>query len=280
LADHDKHDDSSAGHSAGGHGATHAGGHEEHHEGAPEWLISFADNVALMMGFFVILLAMNMAKKTAGGIGGEDMMGNRKTAELDFVLSLREAFNPIDLESENPSEAALRARKREKIAEGQRSRQPEESGKGRESSAIRPTDLSTLGGTIAFEDDSSSLSDKGTQLVEKIAAKLAGQRFIIEVRGHASPSETMRNREKGMTLSNARAMAVARVLVATGIRWEQLRVVACGDNERKVGRTYDDSDRINQRVNIVPTNEVAPDAAPAAAPEGAQPGSAAAPDHG
>ena len=47
------------------HGAmmAHAtgGGHDEEHEGAPEWLISFADMVMLIMGFFVILFALNMS---------------------------------------------------------------------------------------------------------------------------------------------------------------------------------------------------------------------------
>ncbi|MCL4212087.1 MAG: hypothetical protein KJZ68_15650, partial [Phycisphaerales bacterium] len=48
-------------HKRGGHGHGHGGGgHEEGHEGAPEWLISFADMVMLMMGFFVILFALNV----------------------------------------------------------------------------------------------------------------------------------------------------------------------------------------------------------------------------
>ena len=64
MADHDEHGEHEEGHGGGSHGGGHAaGGHEEGHEGAPEWLISFADNVALMMGFFVILLAMNMGPK-------------------------------------------------------------------------------------------------------------------------------------------------------------------------------------------------------------------------
>ena len=210
------------------------------------------------MGFFLILLAMNMAKRTAGGIGGEEKMGGAAT-DMDFVVAIRQAFNPIDMDSTNPAEAALRKRIREKASEGERSRQPEDPGKGKESNAIRPTDLSTLGGTIDFDDDSTTLSSKGQKRVEEIARKLQGGRFIIEVRGHASPSETLRDVEKGVGLGFSRALAVARVLVAQGIHWEQLRISSSGDNERVVGRSYDDSDRLNQRVNVVPTNEAAPD---------------------
>ena len=67
MSDHEHEGDGEEhdSHGGGSHGAPHAA-HEEHHEGAPEWLISFADNVALMMGFFVILLAMNMGPKAKG----------------------------------------------------------------------------------------------------------------------------------------------------------------------------------------------------------------------
>src|ERR1041384_7836114 len=97
MSDHEQHDEKEhkkhASH--GGHG----GGHEEGHEGAPEWLISFADNVALMMGFFVILLAMNMAKPSMGGIGGQEKNpgGGESPAIQDFVIAMRQAFgNPVN----------------------------------------------------------------------------------------------------------------------------------------------------------------------------------------
>src|SRR4051812_10507126 len=115
MADKDHHDDkhSEEGHKPhGGHGAHGAGGggHEEAHEGAPEWLISFADNVALMMGFFVILLAMNMKEPTSGGIGGKDKNGQPpiNDALLDFQLAMRTAFNnPVSIDSTDASEQVL-----------------------------------------------------------------------------------------------------------------------------------------------------------------------------
>src|SRR5262245_35934857 len=92
-SEHTEHGKSGGGHHGGGGGGHHhhgGGGHGDgEHEGAPEWLISFADNVMLMMGLFVIMLAMNMAKETMGGIGGEEEFGGAPTAEMaDFVLPI------------------------------------------------------------------------------------------------------------------------------------------------------------------------------------------------
>src|SRR5436190_845492 len=83
----------------------------------------------------------------------------------------------------------------------------EDAGKGRTDAAIRPADFSSLGGTIEFDDDSSTISTRGQQRLQEIAAKLKGIRFAIEVRGHASPSETMHDVERGIGLSHARALA-------------------------------------------------------------------------
>jgi outer membrane protein OmpA-like peptidoglycan-associated protein len=259
MAEHDKSEEhgASGGHGGGGHGAAHGGGggHDEH-EGAPEWLISFADNVALLMGFFVILLAMNMQKPKMGGLGGEDKNPASNDVDMiDAVISIRAAFNnPVDLASDNPAEAGLRKRIRER-AEG-RSRQPGDAGENQEAQAIRPTQFSSLGGTIPFEDGSSSLTPTARGRVDALAPPLVGLRWIIEVRGHASPSETFQDPGKGLTLSYFRARTIAEALVAKGVKWQQLRLVCAGDSERKVERSYDRSaDAFNQRAEVVVTQE-------------------------
>src|SRR5688572_16054124 len=103
--DHKKKDDHGGGHKShgGGHGG---GGHGDgEHEGAPEWLISFADNVTLMMGFFVIMLAMNMGPK-GGGEGEEtgEAASSPSTSMIDLQIAIREAFNnPVNIGSKNPA---------------------------------------------------------------------------------------------------------------------------------------------------------------------------------
>ena len=251
---HEEH--GSGGHRGGGHGGGgHGGGGHEEHEGAPEWLISFADNVALLMGFFVIMLAMNMEKPKTGGLGGDNQNPSQQDMEmLDAVISIRQAFhNPVDMTSEDPNEAPLRNRIRER-AEG-RSQQAAESGESEEAQAIRPTDLTSLGGVVPFEDGEVTLTTSARKNAVALAGPLVGLRWVIEVRGHASPSEAFGDPEKSMGLSNRRAMAVAQALAAQGVSWQQIRLVACGDAERRIERSFDRAaDAINQRVDVVVTH--------------------------
>lgn len=265
MADHD-HDEHGGGKtSGGGHhsGGAHAGGgHEEGHEGAPEWLISFADNVMLIMAFFVIMLAMNMKERTTGGIGGKDQGSAENDRMIEFAIALREAFNnPVDPESADPSEAALVRFIRQKRSMQGSADSDGPPGKDREVQNPRPSDFYTQGGTVAFSERSSTLGASARETAAKIAQRLQGQRWIVEVRGHASPYETFQKPDEGMRLSYDRALAVATVLVDNGMKWEQLRLVQCGDSDRVVVRPGDRaSDTPNRRVDVIVTQEtVAPD---------------------
>jgi flagellar motor protein MotB len=283
--EHEEHGSGGGGGHGGGAAHGGGGGHEEH-EGAPEWLISFADNVALMMGFFVILLAMNMKEPTAGGIGGREKNGGAPSSSrmMELALGIREAFHS-ELDPSDPNDAELNRYKKRKT-EGGQSQQPHETGPGREHQTVIPTERSSLGGVVPFEDDSETLSASGKRRAEEIGLKLRGMRFIIEVRGHSSPSETGRNWVKGEALSHARALAVAKALAEQGVLPTQMRIAACGDNERNIARDYDrDNDRMNQRVEVIVTNDQMPDETgnrpglPTAGPPQAGAGSASGGEH-
>jgi flagellar motor protein MotB len=249
--------DESHGGGGGGHGpGGHGGEHEE--SGAPEWLISFADNVALLMGFFVILLAMNMKKPTTGGIGGVEKNPNSEMA-ADMVISIRSAFNnPVDPGSDNPAEAWLVQRMRQRQSQGE-TKTPGPDGKDKNSQAVRPSDYVRPTGYALFADGSSTLTSDGKESLKRVAEQLRGTRWIVEVRGHVSAVEANHNKEKAMDLGYARALAGARTLVIEGMRWDQLRVVACADNERATPLARDpEEQRNNQRVEVVETKEVMP----------------------
>ena len=263
--DHGGHEGGGGGHGGGpggghGPGAGHGGGeHEE--SGAPEWLISFADNVALMMGFFVILLAMNMGQKGSGTTEGESTSSRATDAEmLDFVIAVREAFNnKVDINSRDPADAPLIRRMLQRTSGEVREEGPQGESPGLQ--APRPSDYEQISASVEFDDRETVVSSAGRATLIEAAEAMRDQNWVIEVRGHVSPFETMRNPVKAMELSHQRAVAAALVLVEGGVKWDHLRLVACGDHNRIVGRTFDrQQDRANQRVEIVITNqEIGPD---------------------
>src|SRR5688572_8675449 len=221
--DHDKEESGGSHGGGGGHGPGGHGGGEHEESGAPEWLISFADNVALMMGFFVILLAMNMAKQTVGGGGEKGAHGEVPKQEqmLDFAIAVREAFNnPVDINSNAPEDAALVKRMLERAGKSE-TRDPGIKGYEQDVQAIRPSDYYAISGSVNFAENSTELAGPGKRTIAEVARKIRGLRLVIEVRGHVSSVEANRGAELSMRLSSERALQVARALAEAGVDWWQ-----------------------------------------------------------
>jgi outer membrane protein OmpA-like peptidoglycan-associated protein len=124
------------------------------------------------------------------------------------------------------------------------------------------TDVSNVSTSVNFEDGSAQFNAVARDAVVDMATRAKDQRFVVEVRGHISPSERMRSGgDRGYRLAFDRAQAVANLLATNGVKWENIRLVACADNERAVPRAYTDAEqRKNQRVEVVITKQlVAPD---------------------
>lgn len=244
------------GHGGGHGGGAHGGGSHEEHAGAPEWLISFADNVALLMGFFVILLAMNMKSKTTGGVGGTEKNPGADSQYADLLIGIREAFNnPISLDSKDPNDAPLIKRIREKKNQPAGEDNGIEGDKP-EQQAIRPTDFTNITGAVQFELNQTSVTPSGREVAVEIAKKLRGHTWIVEVRGHCSSAEAQGKPQSAMDLAYKRAAAVGVLLAEAGIPWNQLRLTAAADNERVTPTAYDSAGhRSNQRAEIIVTNE-------------------------
>lgn len=283
MADHEeKHGAEGGGHGGGGGGhkshgpGGHGGGAHEEHEGAPEWLISFADNVALMMGFFVILLAQNMKPPATGG--GGDVKNAPGVSEpspemLDWAIAMRQAFNnPVELNSTNPNDKLLVRRLQARMSESE-ARDTGLMGTEHEVRSIRPGDYFATGGSIPFERDSAALSPTARESIAKLLPELRGHDQIIHIEGNVSAAEAFGLADRGHQLSFERAKAVADALAAAGIPWSQLRTTANGDGDRVVPRAYTETGhRANQCVRITVTARGVP--AQVAAEELLTPGTA------
>lgn len=248
----------------GGHG--HGGGHEEHEEGVPEWVVSFADNALLQMGFFVILLALNM-KPASSGSGGAPVEARDDNAAsqpappssmLDGAIAIREAFNnPVNMASGDPNDLPLIRRIiQRKEGESQIDGPP---GDKQDVQSVRPSDYHRVGGVISFEEGSSRMDGEGVRTAAAVASEIKGRKSIIEIRGHASLAEAQDPTDRGIALSFERALAVTRVLRDSGLQWEQMRVVSCGIGDRiePIARSASSHGR-NQRVEVIVTDEQMP----------------------
>ncbi len=267
---HDKHDAPAHG---DGHGKQARGGHkkkhhhpnhaphEEHEEG---WIVSFADNVLLMMGFFVILLAMNMGPKATGPEteGEPGVSAGQQPSEqmLDFAIAVREAFhNPVSLDSMMDEDQPLIRRLRERSKVGETTR-PGPEGDKQNVQTVRPTDWSGKAGYVEFPDHGSELSEAAKKIVGDMAKQAAGTRWMVEVRGHSSKLESWGDVKKARQLSFDRAWAAANELFVQGVRWEQIRLVSSGDHAPVTPRARSASDhQSNQRAEILIMPETIPD---------------------
>jgi flagellar motor protein MotB len=245
-------------------GAAHPPKHKKHaphgahaeHEHEEGWIVSFADNVLLMMGFFVILLAMNMGPKgTSDGAPSE----SAEDRLLDVAIAVREGFNnPVSLDSSDEADKPLIRRMRHRLAKSD-ANPPSFDDKGRQVQNVRPTDWAGDGAFVQFAAKEALLDQAARETIEQIANRQHGTRWIIEIRGHASKWETWRNVKTGRDLSYQRAWVVGEELVRHGIAWDQIRLVASGDTTPAIARARTaDEAKTNQRTEILILNEVVP----------------------
>ena len=246
--EHGKHD---AGHHAGGHGG---GGHEEEEEaGAPEWLISFADMVMLLMGFFVILFALNVQPKGGNpGGGGEDSEGvAHQPLEIDpeFIESVRRAFqNPLN--PDDPEDAHIL----NAIAQRGAGHARDVGTKGDETEVRSPRDIDFFGEStdIPFERHALTPSEDAASLVEEFVNRHRGRQNVIEVRGHTDEVEAWKDPGRAFRISMERAAKVAELLADAGIDWARLRVTAAGITEpRRRDRAMSVQPGENARVELL-----------------------------
>lgn len=253
-------------HEHGGGGEEHAGEHKKHkkhhphrheeHEHEEGWIVSFADNVLLMMGFFVILLAMNMGPKgSSDGPPGE-------TAEdrvADVAIAVREAFhNPVSLASLAPEDQPLIRRLRAKAMKSDTAA-PTPEGDSKEAQTIRPSDWSGDGTFVQFAEREALLSSDARDALAQVSQRIVGGRWMVEVRGHASKWETWRDTKKARDLAYERAWIVGSELVKHGVKWEQIRLVSSGSCAPAIARARTaDEAQTNQRTEVLVLREVMP----------------------
>lgn len=231
-------------------------------EGSPAWIITFADMMALLLCFFILLQMFSELKRD------REYQRVANAVKTAFGFTGKIGVLPTDdvpLQSMIQSLDEVTARRDElKI---NRSHSQDEGPEGLQARVLTvPTGLQfTLGGPAMFQAGSAELTQTGRSAVADLAPLLAGRRNRIAIRGHTankylSPSAPWKSLDE---LSFHRAMAVREILVNTGIDDRLLRLEAVGAREPVNARAYLESEMAeHRRVDIVLTEDLLEPAGP------------------
>jgi chemotaxis protein MotB len=205
----------------------------EHDDGEGNWLVSYADMMTLLVGFFVMITAFStpdpqkiekLREATSEAMGGEYVKPLQElTAGLKRVLQEAEIENAVSVE--NTGDGAVLSVK----------------------------------GTLFFDSGSAEIKADAMSVVQKLASVLTreAEGFRIVVEGHTddSPIATAKF-PSNWELSSARAGTVVRLFEQSGVPHRDLKPVGLSDtvplmpNRTPAGEPILENQARNRRIVI------------------------------
>lgn len=231
--------------------------HEEKPEGAPEWMVSYADMITILMSFFVVMFSI---------ASGDSNSGKRSKQQQVVIESLQYRFGPkwkpFMSWSIMPGNSFLPGG-----GKGLGSKAPvpavgDPGGtmlvKKKERARIRVPgegDTIAIGGLVRFQPGNATLAANQDDAIQRITGELRGKPQIVEIvatatRSPLPPGCSFRDRWE---VGYARCRATAALLAAASIEPERFRlsVVPGNDADSASGKNNEADDAV--RVNLSAT---------------------------
>ena len=220
-------------------------------EGAPEWMVSYADMITIMMAFFVVMYAMAGAKDTKK----QQPVMNSLNRQFGRYVPGPSSFLP------NHLSAAMMASGEGQKTHGSDGQQKKKStaGDAVRVTTVRAGDQLTSGGAITFDGDAVNLSDAQKHTLSAAAQALAGKPQLVEIRGHTAPRAPPSGSgfRDHWDLAYARCHATMEYLVSEGIELKRIRISVAADNEPVEAADGATAGHRNSRVEVFMLNEFA-----------------------
>lgn len=213
-------------------------------DGAPAWMVTYADMVTLLLTFFVLLLSMMELKK--------------EQKLMEFMEAIKQAFGyrggvrQMPLEPVmDPKNVNLTEMLVVPIYTQDFSKSNDEGVRGKREKVrpIRDAEMYAIGAPIRFDELKAELTPTEQAAVAGYAEQLRGYATQIVVRGHCSPRPVDGTEFADHTaLAYARARAVRDVLVANGISQRRIVMHLAGPNEPLATQAYRDAERARNDI--------------------------------
>jgi len=203
-----------------------------------EWMITYADAMTLVLGFFVLILSMSMINQNrfeeVSEAINQGLLKKKEQTEISPLKDLRANLSETLLEFQVlPSEAIEAGENYLKI---------------------------DLPGNILFKTGSADLGLKSSELIAAIANDIKDfplPEFNIEIEGHTDdiPISTLRF-PSNWELSSSRAISVLRVFLEQHVDGNRLKAIGYADtrpkapNTDKIGNPIPANQKLNRRVEI------------------------------
>ncbi len=221
---------------------------EEHaSEGAPEWMVSYADMITILMSFFVVMFSMAGQKD---GKKEEPVMQSLRRQFGRFVGMPASQLVPRDSTLSDKSMTVKLLPQKESKNRGLIGDHPRVT-------TIRPGDQATVGGVIYFATGETELNDEQKQQLQTAAKELGGKPQKIEIRGHTYNRAQAANGkpQDNWNLAYERCHKTMQYLVAQGLDPRRIRIgVAAQFEPLYVGHDPSLLEK-NNRVEVFMLNE-------------------------
>lgn len=207
----------------------------EPEQGLPEWIMSYADMITILMAFFVVLYSMAGTKDVQKEAAVMESLHERFGPTWPNLLSIGPAgFGRPDLRlpemslvGSQPAARRANSTARDRTATGTQSRV---------AASLSGQQLA-LGGSLLFDGHDAELSAAHRQSLAVVFEAVSGKPQRIEIRGHTAKGSLPAGLayRDNWDLAYARCRSAMQQLVAMGIDARRIRLGVAADNEPPAG---------------------------------------------